>query len=204
MDNCHRPQIGVVGEIYLKFNPYANMYVGDWLISQGVEPRFPDLTDFFVQEFVNLKINAQNNLTTISWGAQLIIGFFEQKIDTFARKEEKIASQFKYYRPKHSIYDEAKNAEQVIDLVNQFGEGWLIPAELASFAERNIFAAISLQPFGCIANHAVSKGIEKKLKDIYPDMNILFLDFDGGVSEVNVRNRLHFITRQVKKVVSDK
>lgn len=198
LDNCPRPQIGVVGEIYLKFNPYANMYVGDWLISQGVEPRFPDLTDFFVQEFVNLKTNAKNNLTTSSWGAQLIVGFFEQKINVYARKAEKIASKFKYYRAKHSIYDEAKNAEQIIDLVNQFGEGWLIPAEIISFAKEGVNNVVSLQPFGCIANHIVSKGIEKKIKTLYSNTNLLFLDFDGGTSEVNIFNRLHFLVQNAK------
>ncbi|MCL2327865.1 MAG: acyl-CoA dehydratase activase [Bacteroidetes bacterium] len=198
LDNCHRPQIGVVGEIYLKFNPYANMYVGDWLISQGVEPRFPDLSDFFLQEFVNLKVNDKNNLSSMSWGAQLMIGFFEQKVDTFARKAEKIASKFKYYRPKHSIHDEAKNAEQVIDLVNQFGEGWLIPAEIISFAKEGVNNVVSLQPFGCIANHIVSKGIEKNIKTLYPNTNLLFLDFDGGTSEVNIFNRLHFLVQNAK------
>ncbi len=202
LDNCHRPQIGVVGEIYLKFNPYANMYVGDWLISQGVEPRFPDLSDFFLQEFVNLKVNDKNNLSSMSWGAQLMVGFFEQKVDKFAQKAEKIASKFKYYRSKHSIHDEAKNAEQVIDLVNQFGEGWLIPAEIISFAKEGVNNVVSLQPFGCIANHIVSKGIEKNIKTLYPNTNLLFLDFDGGTSEVNIFNRLHFLVQNAKNELS--
>ncbi|MDR2962660.1 MAG: acyl-CoA dehydratase activase [Bacteroidales bacterium] len=202
MDNCPRPQIGIVGEIFLKFNPYANMYVGDWLISQGVEPRFPDLTDFFTQEFVNLKTNVENNLSTMGWGTQFIINLFEQKIGKFAQKAEKIAANFKYYRPKHSIYDEAKNAEQVIDLVNQFGEGWLIPAEIISFAKEGVNNVVSLQPFGCIANHIVSKGIEKNIKTLYPNTNLLFLDFDGGTSEVNIFNRLHFLVQNAKNEVS--
>ena len=102
------------------------------------------------------------------------------------------------------IHHEAKRAEKIVNLAAQFGEGWLIPAELASFAERGINAAVSLQPFGCIANHVISKGIEKKVKDIYPDMNILFLDFDGGVSEVNVLNRMHFIARAAKSQMNQK
>jgi predicted nucleotide-binding protein (sugar kinase/HSP70/actin superfamily) len=97
-----------------------------------------------------------------------------------------------------NIEEEAEKASKIVSLAAQFGEGWLIPAEIASFAERRINAAISLQPFGCIANHVISKGIEKKIKDIYPNMNLLFLDFDGGVSEVNVLNRLHFIAKAAK------
>jgi len=77
-----------------------------------------------------------------------------------------------------------------ISMAAQFGEGWLLPAEIVSFAKEGIYNVISLQPFGCIANHIISKGIEKRIKDLYPEMNLLSLDFDSGVSDVNVMNRL--------------
>jgi len=80
----------------------------------------------------------------------------------------------------------------------------LIPAELASFAENKIFNAVSLQPFGCIANHVISKGIEKRIKKIYPQMNLLFLDFDGGTSEANIFNRLHFMVENAKQSLHNK
>ena len=128
----------------------------------------------------------------------------ERIIKNIEKKIDKAASKFKYYEKIADIHHEAKRAEKIVNLAAQFGEGWLIPAELASFAERGINAAVSLQPFGCIANHVISKGIEKKVKDIYPDMNILFLDFDGGVSEVNVLNRMHFIARAAKSQLNKK
>ncbi|WP_337232587.1 hypothetical protein, partial [Vibrio cholerae] len=80
--------------------------------------------------------------------------------DRFEQKVEKIASKFKYYRPKNNIRKEAENAEQVLSLVNQFGEGWLIPAEIVSFSKEGVNNVVSVQPFGCIANHIISKGIE--------------------------------------------
>jgi predicted nucleotide-binding protein (sugar kinase/HSP70/actin superfamily) len=195
---CPRPQIGIVGEIYLKYNPYANMFVTDWLIKQGIEVRFPDLLDFFIQEFVNMKINHEKNLTKTTWGTKLYIGFLENKFEKYCKKVEKIASNFIYYRPKHSIYQESKNASQILDLANQFGEGWLIPAEIISFAQEGVHNVVSLQPFGCIANHIVAKGVEKRIKTLYPQTNLLFLDFDGGTSEVNVFNRLHFLAQHAK------
>ena len=90
------------------------------------------------------------------------------------------------------------NASKIISLAAQFGEGWLIPGEISAFAENKIYNAISLQPFGCIANHVISKGIEKKIKKTYPKMNLLFLDFDGGTSEANILNRLHFMIDNAK------
>lgn len=197
-DNCPRPQIGIVGEIYLKYNPYANMHVADWLISQGIEPRFPDLMDFFTQEFINLKVNTKHNLRTTSLGTKIFADYLKLRYDRFEKKVEAIASKFKYYRPKHTIDMEAKNAEQVLSLVNQFGEGWLIPAEIVSFSQEGVNNVVSLQPFGCIANHIISKGIEKKIKTLYPQTNLLFLDFDGNTSEVNVYNRLHFLAQNAK------
>ena len=81
----------------------------------------------------------------------------------------------------------------------QFGEGWLLPAEVVSFARQGINNVLSLQPFGCIANHVVSKGIEKRIKDLYPHMNLLSLDFDSGVSDVNITNRLRLAINSIKE-----
>ena len=197
-ENCKKPQIGLVGEIYLKYNPYANMYVADWLIKHGIEVHFPDLLDFFIQEFVNMKVNDNNNLLKTNWATKFYVNIVENKIEKYSKKAEKIASNFNYYRAKHSIYKESENASKILDLANQFGEGWLIPAEIISFAEAGINNVVSLQPFGCIANHIVAKGVEKKIKSLYPKTNLLFLDFDGGTSEVNIYNRLHFLVQNAK------
>lgn len=72
----------------------------------------------------------------------------------------------------------------------QFGEGWLLPAEIVSYARQGVNNVVSLQPFGCIANHIVSRGVEKRIKSFYPDINLLSLDFDSGVSDVNITNRM--------------
>ena len=124
----------------------------------------------------------------------------EKMLWHIGKKIDKAAAAFSYYEPLENINKAAEKATKIVNLAAQFGEGWLIPAEFASFAEQGIHAVISLQPFGCIANHIVAKGIEKRVKDLYPDLNLLYLDFDGGVSEVNVQNRLHFIARQVQKM----
>lgn len=81
----------------------------------------------------------------------------------------------------------------------QFGEGWLLPAEIVSYAKQKADAVISLQPFGCIANHIISKGVENRIKQIYPDVELLSLDFDSGVSEVNIVNRLMLLKDSICK-----
>ena len=78
----------------------------------------------------------------------------------------------------------------VVSLAAQFGEGWLLPSDIISMVRQGVTNVASLQPFGCIANHVVSKGIEKRLKRRFPELNLVSLDFDSGVSSVNVTNRL--------------
>ncbi len=193
------PRIGIVGEIFIKYNSFGHQHVVDWLVHEGIEPVIPSLNEFFVQYFPNAKFNEENYLEKKrKFMAKLLSSLGEKYLNHVAHKLDKAASVFRYYEKSVDIHEEARRAEKITNLAAQFGEGWLIPAEFASFAEKGINAAISLQPFGCIANHVISKGIEKKVKDIYPDMNLLFLDFDGGVSEVNVLNRLHFIARAAK------
>ena len=100
------------------------------------------------------------------------------------------AAGFRPDAPLHGDRLPPDEARKVITLSAQFGEGWLLPAEIMSCARQGVRSVISLQPFGCIANHIVSKGVEKKIKSFFPDMNILSLDFDSGVSDVNITNRL--------------
>ncbi|MFN2359088.1 MAG: hypothetical protein ABR534_15270 [Desulfotignum sp.] len=122
---------------------------------------------------------------------------FEKKDRT--KKINQRFERFRFYTPFHDIRKVADKAGRILSLVNQFGEGWLIPGEIACLAEDGINHVISVQPFGCIANHIVSKGVEKRIKTLYPDMNLLYLDFDAGTSEVNIRNRLYFMVEAVKE-----
>ena len=114
-------------------------------------------------------------------------------INNRVKKSEKIMKGFKYYEPSESIYAKAQAASEIINLSNQFGEGWLIAGEIAHYARKGVNKVVCIQPFGCIANHIIAKGVEKRIKEVYPNMNILYLDIDGGVAEVNLQNRLHFM-----------
>ena len=124
---------------------------------------------------------------------------FYKVIKRHINKVNKIASKFRYYIPFNDIFEEAEEAANVITLNAQFGEGWLLPAEIISYINCGANNIVSLQPFGCIANHIISKGIEKKLKDLYPAINLLSLDFDSGVSDVNIKNRLLLFVEKINK-----
>ena len=195
--DVHLPRIGIVGEIYLKFNRFSQFQVTDWIISQGVEAVVPSLLDFIIQIFVNQKVNQRNHIEpkSLSFLKQLLL---ERQAGKWIGRFDRIMQGFQYYEPAAGIYHKAKSAGAIINLVSQFGEGWLIPGEIACYAQEGISDVVCLQPFGCTSNHVIAKGIERKLKRIYPGLNLLFLDFDAGTSEVNVLNRLHFMVSTAK------
>lgn len=195
------PRMGIVGEIYVKYNASGNRNIIEWLISQGVEPVVPSLIDFFLQYFPNLSQNRSNFLTESSltdWLGSAVYWWIRH----YQKKFDQKASSFAFHQPGEDIFTKSRKAKNIINLAAQYGEGWLIPAELAEFAENGIHHAVSLQPFGCIANHLVSKGMERRICSLYPDMSLLFLDLDSGASEANMFNRLHFMIQSAKNTAS--
>jgi len=186
-------KVGLIGEIFLKYNNYAQANITEWLRSKEVEVSCPPLLDFLLQFFVNNKENIKNGLDNESIMGKALKPVIWQLINLKIKKYEKIMSGFRFYEPSESIFAKAEAASEILSLSNQFGEGWLIAGEIAHYARKDVNKVVCIQPFGCIANHIVAKGIEKRLKTIYPNMNILYLDIDGGIAEVNLQNRLHFM-----------
>ncbi|MBO7491419.1 MAG: 2-hydroxyacyl-CoA dehydratase [Bacteroidales bacterium] len=191
------PQVGVVGEIYIKYNTFGHLNVLDWLADQGVEVIAPSMYNFFVNSFVNQHINKKLHIKPVSMPL-FVYDTAYKLVFRMAKSYDKICSVFPFYRPFADMFHDAELASRVINMAANFGEGWLIPAEMSAMAENGVKNIISLQPFACIANHIISKGIEKKIRSIYPQLNLLFIDFDGGTSEANVFNRLHFMIENSK------
>ena len=188
-DDKDIPAVGIVGEIFLKFNPFAHQFLARRIIDKGCEVVPPLLSPFFSQEFVNAIVQKHMGLK-----CSHVPDFLVKSIYSLIWRREKkinaIASRFRYFRPFTNIFEDAKEVNGVVSLAAQFGEGWLLPSDIISMVKQGVNNVASLQPFGCIANHVVSKGIEKKLKKLYPQLNLVSLDFDSGVSSVNVTNRL--------------
>ena len=184
------PKVGIVGEIFLKFNPFSHQFLEKYIISKGIEVVPPLLAPFFLQEFVNVEVQKHMRLSCTRVPDFVVKGAYQALIGRRLRQVNKAASKFRYFRRFTNIYDDAKEVDGLVSLAAQFGEGWLLPADIVGYIRDGVDNIISLQPFGCIANHVISKGIEKRLHDRFPQLNLVSLDFDSGVSEVNVTNRL--------------
>lgn len=191
-NDIHPPVIGIVGEIYVKYNAFSNRNVIQWLNGHGVETAVPSVFSFFTTAFANRHINRREHIKrqqTPLWVTDTLYKWMLHCARTF----DKACSVYPDYRPFTDIFKDAEKASRIVSLAGDFGEGWSLPAEIANMAEEGIRSVVSLQPFGCIANHIISKGVEKRIKDLYPQMSLLFLDFDSNTSEANVYNRLHFM-----------
>ena len=190
--NKEVPQVGLVGEIYVKYNPFSNHGVVRWLTEHGVEVVPPAITGFFSTAIPNARINRQHHIKTEHtplWVMRLMHLWIRQT----AKRYDRCCKDFPFYRPFADIDDIQRLSQQVINPAADFGEGWFLPGEICHLAENGIKKVVSIQPFGCIANHIISKGIERKFDKIYPDLSLLYLDFDAGTSDANVQNRLHFL-----------
>ena len=186
------PVVGLVGEIYVKYNSFSNKDVARWLINHGVEIIPPAITGFFSTSVPNAFINRDQHIRRdglTPFRSRLVNVLLRH----YARKYDRLCSSFPLYRPFTDIMDIWRYSRKVINSAADFGEGWFLPGEICDLAEHGVKKIVSLQPFGCIANHIISKGIEHRYKDLYPNLSILFLDFDAGTSEANVTNRLHFL-----------
>ncbi len=196
-DQAH-PKVGIVGEIYVKYNAFSNNYVADWLMEQGIEVVQPTFLEFFAGGLVLIdnRVRTYLNRPSLLWilsllGKRLLRGF-QNEVDAIMKR-------YRHYRPYHDIQEIAHKAQEIVSLNHQYGEGWLIAGEIATFAKEGINNVLCLQPFGCIANHVVAKGMEKRMKELYPQLNLLFLDADAGISEVNFFNRMHFFISHAKE-----
>ena len=186
-------KIGLIGEIFVKYNNYAQADISHWLREQGMEVVTPPILDFLIQFFVNSKVNQEYGIKKKNPFLEMLKPTLWKYLNKKISRTNEILQKFKFYQQPESIYTKAEYASEILSLTNQFGEGWSLAAEIACFAREGINKVVCIQPFGCIANHVVAKGVENRLKKFYPNMNLLYLDIDGGVGQVNLQNRLHFM-----------
>ena len=194
------PRVGIVGEIYVKYNPFVNSNIVQWLMDRGLEVVLPPLLTFFLGSFVGLKAGLQARIRrpdTLS----VVTRLTQPYVQTFLDEAESILRGFRFHPAHRPITDIAQTATSIVHLTHQYGEGWLLSGEVGEFARVGVTNVLCLQPFGCIANHVIAKGVARRLKATYPDLNLLFLDLDAGGSEVNLLNRAHFFVEQARQAM---
>ncbi len=192
-----KPKVGIVGEILVKFMPLANNNLAELLESEGAEPVVPDLIDFFLYCFYNTKFKVDNlGFKKSSW-TKAKIGIWG--VEVLRRAAHKALEESKHFYPPSSIYETAENAKDIVSLGNQTGEGWFLTGEMVELINAGVNNIVCCQPFACLPNHIVGKGVIKELRHQYPKSNIVAIDFDPGASEVNQLNRIKLMLSTAQK-----
>ncbi|MCJ7566195.1 MAG: hypothetical protein MUO58_01475, partial [Anaerolineales bacterium] len=197
------PKVGIVGEIYVKYNSFSNNHVAQWLMDEGHEVIIPSLLEFFLGWFVSAGVHIKSNIKRQNF-VWMLARILEPYTNAFLAKSGEVLNQFRYHRAHHPIREIGANAKKIVSLAHQYGEGWLIAGEIGTMIGDGINNVLCLQPFGCIANQVTAKGVAKRMSEKFHDLNLLFLDLDAGVSEVNFFNRMHFFIERARQSFQNK
>ena len=192
-----KPKVGIVGEVLIKYHPFGNNFVADLLEKEGAEVILPDFMGFV--KFMathkitfNTLLNTNKTSSKISKLAINLIDILEKDL------RAALANSKKDYLPPCDIWHLEDKVKDVLSIGNQTGEGWFLTAEMIEYIEHDIPNIICVQPFACLPNHVVGKGVIKTIREKYPEANISPVDYDPGASESNQTNRIKLLMTVAK------
>ena len=198
--DIQKPKVGIVGEILVKFSPLANNHVVELLEAEGAEAVMPDLLDFLLYCFYNSNFKADNLGGKRSTAHLCNMGI--SLLEYFRRTCRRELERSTHFLPPARIQDLASMAKHYVSLGNQTGEGWFLTGEMLELIHSGTTNIICTQPFGCLPNHIVGKGVIKELRASHPEANIIAVDYDPGASEVNQLNRIKLMLSTAQKNLS--
>ncbi len=183
-----KKKVGIVGEIYVKFSPLGNNHLEDFLVSENCEPVLPGLIDFCLYCIYNGIIDHK------LYGRSLKTAMTNQMIYKFVLGKQKdmiqMIEKHGKFRPPQYFDHVRQLSKEIIGEGVKMGEGWLLPAEMVELITEGVKNIVCTQPFGCLPNHIAGKGMVRKIREKYPDANIVSIDYDPGASKINQENRI--------------
>ena len=195
--SIEKPKVGIVGEVLIKYHPFGNNFVADKLEGEGAEVILPDFMGF-VKFIATHKITFNQLIKTDKMKAKLFKAAI--KLINILEKDSVIAlkNSKKGYLLPCNIFELETKVKDILSIGNQTGEGWFLTAEMVEYIEHGIPNIVCVQPFACLPNHVVGKGVIKTIRDKYPDANIAPVDYDPGASEANQTNRIKLLMTVAK------
>ncbi len=193
-------RVGVVGEIYIKFSSLGNNQLEKFLLEEGAEPVVPGLTDFMMFKIYNRVSDV--DMFGGSWFKQAVCKFFmgyigkcqQDMIDALNNAGFRAPGTF------HELHDLVKG---YLNDGCKMGEGWLLTAEMLELIHTGTPNIVCAQPFGCLPNHIVGKGMIRVLKDDFPESNIVSVDYDPGATKINQENRIKLMLANAKRMAAE-
>lgn len=193
-----RPRVLIVGEYLLNFHPGANHDIEDYLEHNGFEIIEAHMTDVIQKSYFYLDAQIKEYKLKKPLNKKIWFSTVDTVFDMAHNMADAIAKKHPLYTPACRMPDLVKASDPIINHTFDAGEGVLIPGEILHHAKDGCRSFVILQPFGCLPNHVVGRGISKRLKEMYPDAQILPLDYDPDVSFANIENRLQMLIMNAK------
>ena len=192
-----KPKVGIVGEVLIKYHPFGNNFIANKLEDEGAEVILPDFMGF-IKFIATHKITFNQLIKTDKLKAKLFKTAI--KLIDILEKDERIAlaNSKKGYLQPCDIWELEDKVKNILSIGNQTGEGWFLTAEMIEYIEHGIPNIVCVQPFACLPNHVVGKGVIKTIRNTYPEANISPIDYDPGASEANQTNRIKLLMTVAK------
>lgn len=205
-DRSHpRPTVLIVGEYLLNFHPGANHDIEAFLEQNGFEIIEARMSDVIQKSYFYRDMQVREYHLNKPFQKKLWYRMADMFFDLAHDAADKIAKAHPLYtEPAVRLPELVKKSDSIIHHTFDAGEGVLIPGEILHHAAHGCRAFVILQPFGCLPNHVVGRGISKRLKELYPDVQILPLDYDPDVSFANIENRLQMLIMNAKEQSAEK
>ena len=195
--SIEKPKVGIVGEVLIKYHPFGNNFVANKLEEEGAEVILPDFMGF-IKFIATHKITFNQLIKTDKMKAKIfktaikLIDILEKDVN-IALKNSK-----KGYLLPCNIWELEDKVKDILSIGNQTGEGWFLTAEMVEYIEHGIPNIVCVQPFACLPNHVVGKGVIKTIRNKFPEANISPIDYDPGASEANQTNRIKLLMTVAK------
>lgn len=186
-----KKRVGIVGEIYIKYSPLGNNGLENYLVEQGAE-----VVNSGMLEFLLYRLHSMVHECRVH-GGSFLRNVLSRVVTRYAHKKQRdliraVKKEGTFEAPPDFAHT-VKMCEGYLDLGVKMGEGWLLTAEMLELIHIGVNNIVAVQPFGCLPNHIVAKGMSRKIKDNFPHANIVTLDYDPGASIINQENRLRLM-----------
>ena len=194
--SVQKVKVGIVGEIYLKYAPLGNNNLEEYLVSEGAEVVNSGLLDFVMYCVFNRLFDKE-----IYGAGSMGYTMFKIAAKFLVAKQRQMVKTIK----NHGVFTAPADFEKVVTMSEGYvdhgvkmGEGWLLTAEMLELIHSGVHNIISAQPFGCLPNHIIARGMVRKIKDNFPEANIVAVDYDPGASRINQENRIKLMLATAK------
>ncbi len=194
-------RVGIVGEIFVKFSPLGNNALEDFLVAEGAETVMAGLQDFFMYTLNASVVDSR------LYGMNKKRGKIMRFLYNFLHKKQ--LEFIEMYRENSSFLpptDFERTRAAIKGYIGegvQMGEGWLLTAEMLELIDSGVKNVVCAQPFGCLPNHIVGKGMMKVIRERHPGVNLVSIDYDSSASRINQENRLKLMLAGANRALAE-